>query len=373
MTRKIIIFYLTKYSGHFKAACALEKALQEVYGDVEIHKIDALDYTNPILGKIVNKAYIEVIKKKPEIWGRMYDNVEMMERIKKIRKALHSFNKRKMKKLIDCYSPDAIFCTQAFPCGMVSDYKKLYSKKTPLIAVLTDHAAHSYWLHDEVDFYVVPSEETAEVFEKKGVPLKKIRIYGIPIDPKFHQTHDRALVKQKIGIQENSPVILVMGGSQGLGVMKEVVKAFLKDTKHNYQLLVVTGSNKKLYRQLRRLERRKGKGIVRILSYIDNIDELMEIADVIVTKAGGMTTSEALAKNLPMLIMNPIPGQERMNTDYLVKKDAAIEIKDYGQIYQKINEIFSTKKTLKRMRNSIGKISIQDSALKIAKLVNMKG
>jgi len=292
----------------------------------------------------------------------------VMKKTRKAREALHRFNMSKIKKLLDLHSPDVIFCTQAFPCGMVADYKKSCGKKTPLIGVLTDHAPHSYWLFDEVDFYVVPSDETARVLEQKGVPPEKIRVYGIPVGPKFRRQHDRHLIKREFGFREKDPTILIMGGSQGLGAMEEVVKSLLGDIRHNYQFLVVTGSNKKLNAKLKKLGCRKGGENIRVLSYVENIDELMEISDIIITKAGGMTIAEALVKELPMLIVDPIPGHERMNTDYLVQKGAAIEIEDYSQIHRKINELFDSEGMLERMKENTKKLARPDSALDIAKL-----
>ena len=368
MRKKALIFYISKYSGHFHAASAIEKGLLEVVGDVDIEKINALGYTNPILEKIINKAYLEVIRKKPEVWGHIYDNPNVIKKTKKAREALHKFNMSKVKKLLDVRSPDVIFCTQAFPCGMVADYKRSCGKNTLLVGVLTDYAPHSYWLFDEVDFYVVPSGETARVLEQKGVPSGKIKIYGIPVDPKFAQQRDRRRVKKDLGFREKDPAILIMGGSQGLGAMEEVVGSLLGDTGRNYQLLVVTGSNKKLNTRLKRLGRGKIGENVRVLSFVENIDELMEVADIIITKAGGMTVAEALVKKLPMMIVDPIPGHERMNTDYLVEKGAAIEIKDYSQIHEKINELFGSRDILDRMKQTIEKLARPNSALDVAKL-----
>ncbi|MFC1480096.1 glycosyltransferase [Candidatus Omnitrophota bacterium] len=368
MRKKALIFYISRYSGHFHAASAIEKGLLEMGGDIETNKINALAYTNPVLEKIIIKTYLELIKKKPELWGHVYDNPDVIKKTKKARETIHKFNMSKIKKLIETYSPDVIFCTQAFPCGMVADYKKSCGNKTPLIGILTDYAPHSYWLSDEVDFYVVPSGGTARLLEEKGVAPEKIKAYGIPVDPKFRQERDIRRIRKDFDFQEGNPTILIMGGSQGLGAVEEVARSLLQDEDHNYQLLVVTGSNKKLCAKLKRLVKKKGGKNMRVLSFVENIDELMEVSDVVVTKAGGMTIAEALVKKLPMLIVDPIPGHERMNTDYLVEKGAAAEIDDYSQIHQKINELFDSQGTLERMKKNTEKLSKPDSALDIARL-----
>ncbi|MFH1552129.1 MAG: glycosyltransferase [Candidatus Omnitrophota bacterium] len=368
MRKKALIFYISRYSGHFHAARAIEKGLLEAGGDIETKKVNALAYTNPVLEKIIIKTYLELIKKKPELWGHVYDNPDVIKKTNKVRETIHRFNMSKIKRLIEAYSPDVIFCTQAFPCGMVADYKRSCGEKTLLIGVLTDHAPHSYWLFDEVDFYVVPYDETAHLLEQKGVPPGKIKVYGIPVDPKFRQEKDARRIRKYLDFQEGRPTILIMGGSQGLGAMEKVARSLLQDEDHNYQLLVVTGSNKKLCAKLKRLGKKKGGENMRVLSYVENIDELMEVSDVIVTKAGGMTIAEALAKKLPILVVDPIPGHERMNTDYLVEKGAALEIDDYSQIHQKINELFDSQGKLGRMKKNTEKLSKPDSALDIARL-----
>ncbi len=366
--KKILIFYISQY-GHFYAAVALEKGLLNSIKDVSIEKINAFSYTNPILEKIINKAYIEVIKKKPEIWGHMYDNPDIMKKTKKAREALHKFNTRKIKKLIDAYNPDAIFCTQAFPCGMAADYKKTCGKQIPLIGILTDHAPHSYWLFDEVDYYIVPFEETRDVLIKKGVPPEKIKAYGIPIDPKFALKKDRGELKKKLRFDDNKRTVLIMGGSQGLGAMEEVTMLLLDSENRKYQVVVITGSNKKLYTRLLRMKSKRKWNDVCILSYVENIDEFMEAADLIVSKPGGMTIAETLAKTLPMLIVDPIPGHERMNTDFLVSKGAAIEVKEHNDISCLVEKLLYSDDARLQMKKNIEKLAKPNSVSDITKLI----
>jgi len=214
----------------------------------------------------------------------------------------------------------------------------------------------------------VPSVETGLVLEGKGVPREKIRVYGIPVDPKFAFRHDTRQIMEDLRLSQDKPTVLIMGGSQGLGAVEDVVRSLLKDKTHDFQLLVVTGTNKKLHASLTKLSQSKTGSNMRVFSYVENVDELMEIADVIVTKAGGLTTAEALVKNLPILVVNPIPGHERMNADYLVKETAAIEINDFSRMHQKIAELFDSKDALSLMKSGAERLSMPDSALNVAKL-----
>jgi processive 1,2-diacylglycerol beta-glucosyltransferase len=368
MKSRALIFYISRFSGHYHAAVAVEKGLFQLNEDAEIKKINTFEYTNPILGRVINKAYIEVIKKKPEIWGNIYDNPDVLEKIKKARATLHKFNMTKIKKLITKFTPDVAICTQAFPAGMIADYKRVTGIYLPLISVLTDHAPHSYWLFDEVDHFVVPARETGDVLIKKGIPARKIKVYGIPVDPKFARKNDVSWMKQDLGLTGSGPIILIMGGNQGLGAMEEVVKSLLKDKDHKYQLIIVAGSNKSLYYRLTRLAEIIPERNMAVLPYVDNIDELMDLSDAIVTKAGGMTTSEALIKNLPVFVVSPIPGQEKFNSEYLVNKGVAIEIEDLESVHDKINQLFDDREFLCVMKEKIKEIARPDSALDIARL-----
>ncbi len=367
MKKNVLIFYISRFSGHFHAASAIETALNMSGRNIQVKKINALDYTNPILGKILNRAYIEIIKKKPELWGHIYDNPEFLKRTKTAREVLHRYNMSKIRKLIEKEKPDVVFCTQAFPCGMVADYKRSKNSQLKLIGVLTDHAPHSYWIYDEVDKYVVPSKDIIQKLVKKNVPEKKILPLGIPIDPKYLKRYSKKEVIKKFGFREDAPVILVMGGTQGLGAMEDVVKSVVNDKEHAYQLIIVSGNNKRLRRKLAKYERANPLR-VKILPYVDNIDELMDGADMIVTKAGGMTTSEAMAKELPILIVKPIPGHEKMNADYLAEKGAAIEVKDIREVPKTLNVVFKSRNMLKIMKDACREIAKPNSAIDVAKL-----
>ncbi len=368
MKNRALIFYISRLSGHYHAAVAVEKGLLTLNQDAEIRKINTFEYTNPILGRVINKAYMEVIKKKPEIWGNMYDNPDVLEKMKKARATLHKFNMAKIKNLIKKFSPDVAVCTQAFPAGMIADYKRITGSNLPLISVLTDHAPHSYWLFDEVDHFVVPAPETGNVLIQKGVIPKKIKVFGIPVDPKFSLKKDVAGLKSALGIDDSGPVILIMGGNQGLGAMEEVVMSLLKDKYHHYQLIIVAGSNKRLYYRLTRIAAKGSEHNMAVFPLVDNIDELMEVADAIVTKAGGLTTAEALIKGLPIFLVNPIPGQETRNAEYLIKNGVAIEIEDLEYTHGKINSLFDDVELFDSMKKSIKRIAMPDSAIDIARL-----
>ncbi|MCX5715418.1 MAG: hypothetical protein NTV07_00830, partial [Candidatus Omnitrophica bacterium] len=185
MNKRILLMHISEVSGHRKASMAIEKAIKLISPDTETKGINTFNYTNPIWERIVNHVYMSVLRNAPEIWDYLYDNPKVLRRVKHIRALIHKANSEKVHKLFSEFNPGAVVCTQAYPCGLVADYKKQFNLDLPLIGVLTDYAPHSYWIYDNVDYYVVPSKDTGQKLVRGGVLEEKIKVLGIPIDPKF--------------------------------------------------------------------------------------------------------------------------------------------------------------------------------------------
>jgi len=365
--KRIILMYISEVSGHRSATMAIEKALKEISPDCEILNINAFNYTNPISEKVINRIYMEVIKHTPKVWDYLYDNPSVVKGLEKIKKSVHKSNSPKLKKLFDKFNPDLVVCTQAFPCGMVADYKKAYSSNLPLVAVLTDYIPHSYWVYDTVDYYITPSEDVSERLAKKGVASSKIKSLGIPFDHKFNQRLNSAEIFHKLKLDANKPVVLIMGGGQGLGPIKTIVKS-LEKVKPDIQELIITGTNKRLYRSLRRKIRHYNKDI-HLFGFVQNIHELMFISRVIISKPGGVTTAEVLSARLPMVIVKPIPGQEVNNTNFLVHKGAAIKVDEPKDVYRVIEELLEDKTKSENLKLAAAQIAKPNASMDLARLL----
>ncbi|MDD5130490.1 MAG: glycosyltransferase [Candidatus Omnitrophica bacterium] len=359
--------YISEVSGHRSATMAIEKAIKQLHPDAEILNINAFNYTNPISEKVINRIYMEVIKRTPQIWDYLYDNPSVVKSLENIKRHIHKSNSPKLKKLFDSFKPDLVVCTQAFPCGMVADYKKAYGVSLPLVAVLTDYIPHSYWVYDAVDYYITPSEEVSERLERKGVKPSKIKSLGIPFDIKFNQKLNSAEIFSKIKLNPAKPVVLIMGGGQGLGPIKTIVKS-LEKSEHDIQELIVTGTNKKLFKSLKRKIKHYKKDI-RLFGFVQNIHELMHISQVIISKPGGVTTAEVLSMGLPMIIVKPIPGQEINNTNFLTQKQAAVKVDQPKEICEVIDDLLNNKAKLDRLRAAGLQIAKPGASLDIAKLL----
>ena len=366
MPKKILLLYISEHSGHHCAATAIEKALHSLDDSVETLNLNSFNYTNPILEKVINRAYMGVVKRKPEIWEYLYDNPRVLRNTQKLRDMFHRFNTGKLKPLLDEFAPSAIVCTQAFPCGMVADYKRSYGLATPLVGVLTDYAPHSYWIYNNVDRYIVPSKETGKKLEDNGIEAARIMSFGIPIEPKFRdQNKDGKALRNELRLDPGKPCVLVMGGTQGLGPIKDMVRT-LDRSALDIQLVIVCGTNKKLYRGLERARFRKK---VAVLSYVSNIDELMDISDLIITKPGGITTAEAMAKGLPMLIVHPLPGQEAMNTRFLLNEGVAVKAESPEDVTVILEELLYNKNKLADMKRKALLLSKPSSSTDIARMI----
>ena len=310
---------------------------------------------------------MSVIKLSPGIWDAMYDNPKLVRRSQSIKKFLHNSSHDKIDRLFKKYNPDTVVCTQAFPCGMVADYKRKMGLKTKLVGVLTDFAPHSFWINEGVDYYIVPSLDTKERFIKKGLNPDSIKVYGIPMRSKFALQLDKGPIAKKLNFDPNVPTILIMGGGQGLGPIQSILKS-LNKVKMNFQIIILSGTNKKILHSLNRIAKKSDKKIV-IYEFANNVDELMELATLIISKPGGMTTSESLAKGLPMLIVNPLPGQEGRNTDFLIKKGIGIRIEDSNDVGEEVEILLKSPERLAAMSKAAYENAKPYAALNTAKLI----
>ena len=360
--------YITSNSGHYRASLAIESALKTLSPGIVTMNINGFAYTNPFFEKLINRTYMSVIKNNPKVWEYLYDNPKVLKSVQGLRDAIHRSNSKKLKVLIqDEFKPDAVVCTQAFPCGMVADYKKYLGLDLPLFGVLTDHAPHSYWIFDNVDYYIVPSEASRNHFIRNGVEDARIRAFGIPISMRFNNRHEKEDICRKLGLDSRKRTVLIMGGSQGLGPVEKMADA-LERIGLDFQILAVCGINKRLQKILAKKGKRYKKKML-VFGLTENVDELMEISDVIITKPGGLTTSEALAKNLPMIIIHPIPGQETKNTDFLLQQGVALRAEDEDDVAVLMQELFSNSVKLDEMRRKADLIKKPNSATDIAQLI----
>jgi processive 1,2-diacylglycerol beta-glucosyltransferase len=366
-TKKILLIHISNVSGHRCAGLAIDKALKEISKGLQTKSIDIFSYTNPLIGKFINKLYTIVIKIAPRIWDYLYDNEQIFKKARKIRSIIHYINDKKINKLLTKFKPDIVVCTQAFPCGMIADYKSRHNLQIPLIGVLTDFAPHRYWLNNNIDFYIVPALKIKQRLMQRGIPSTRIKLLGIPIDSRFANQSKKEEIFSKLKLNPDIPVILIMGGGQGLGPIKQIVQTLNRITPA-VQLIVVCGTNRSLYRWLKR-KQMKFKQFISIMGYTEYINELMDISSLIVTKPGGLTSAEALSKSLPIIIINPLPGQETQNMHFLLESGVALQALDFWQLKSLVEDLLSNAPKLEQLRKNACAIACADSSRKIAQFI----
>jgi processive 1,2-diacylglycerol beta-glucosyltransferase len=359
--------YITTRSGHFQAARAIEQGIRLLHPQADILTIDAFQYLNPILARIVDRMYLSVIQRMPELWDYLYDNPQVVQRSERLRRLLHRYDSPRLKGLLDEFQPEVIACTQAFPCGLVADYKMEHGLSIPLYGVITDFLPHAFWIHPQVDGYVVAAEQARHWFLQRQVEPSKVHVLGIPIDPQFAEPPREDWLRRRLQLANGVPTILLMGGGQGLGPILEAVKA-LDTVDRSLQLLVVTGTNEQLYHRLITLVPRL-RHPTQIFGHVEFIADLMSVATLIITKPGGLTTSEAMAKGLPIVAMDPIPGQEVKNAHFLTQTKVGWELQGTSELPALIRRLLDDPQELQEFTSNSRRLGRPNSALEVARLI----
>ena len=351
------------------AALAIEDSIRMLNKKVDTLNINHFHYTNPVLAQLIMKTYHGMLKRTPELWEYLYDNDNVRNRTARFRDLIHKLNSKKLQRLIEWYQPDIIVCTQAFPCVAIAEYKRQCQKDIPVVGVVTDYGIHSYWVDPDINLYMVPNIASRERLQGLGVVEDRIEVKGIPVSPRFSVSLDKKKLKYKFGIEDKNSVVLVMGGSRGMISMDEIVKYLVK-LPLPLHLLVVCGANRQLYKRIQGIKKRL-KARMNIYGFVNNIEELMSAADVIVTKPGGLTITESLIKKLPMVIINPIAGQEAKNSNYLIENKAALQARDARDVARRVGDLAGNPEALEQMRDNISTIMKPDAAMEIAdRIVN---
>ena len=366
MAKNILILYITESSGHYRAALSLKEALLLKNSDISVSLVNAFRYYHPLSEKVINFFYYLSIKRFPFLWGRIYDKKAVVRNLNPLKSLVHFLNLKKTRNLLEKFQPACIITTQAFPCGVVAFYKRYYHLSIPLVGVVTDFFPHGFWPYREVDFYTVATPEAKDKLVSENIPREKIKILGIPIMPKFVQENNRQAVASEFGLAPDKKTILLMGGGSGLGPLEKIVEV-LDNSYVDFQMIVVCGRNRKLYRRLSSYRRTARKELF-LFSYTEDVDKFMDFAEIIITKAGGSTISEALAKKMAIIAFRPIPGQEENNIRYLKEKEIAFLACDYGEIKLQVERLLQNRDMLERFREKAYNYAHPASSLEIAEL-----
>lgn len=370
--KKILIFYAKYGGGHLSAAKAIQKHLDDNF-EVETELIDCIQYVSKILNRVTTGAYNQMAKNSPALWGKIYANSQRGV-FAHISSRANKMMAVKLKNLIKEKNPDIVVSTHPFSSQMVSYLKRKGKINCKLVTVLTDFAPHDQWLigHEFTDAFCVSNSRMYEYLTHYGIEKKKVHVTGIPLSDKFSKTFNKAKIFKEFDLDENKPVILFFGGGE-FGLGKDRTLQVLKALIHNlptYQIISVSGRNKKMNKGFNDIvTETNAKTRVKVFDYTNKVPEIMSISSLVVTKPGGLTTSEALASGLPLLVINPIPGQEEENAEFLEKHNVGVWIRKKDDSNVIIQKLFEDKLKLEKMRENTKILAKKNSTKDICEII----
>ena len=366
---RVLLLSATSGAGHVRAAQALEKALL-ARGDCEVEHIDALQHVSRLFQRAYDKAYISMVRRAPELMGVLYERTDQPWLHQRRRLALDRLNTGPMIRLLKRVQPDLCVATHFLPAEIIAWLIAKRKLRARNAIVVTDYDVHAMWLCRTVDRYYVAIEEAAEYLARIGVPREKLRVTGIPIDPLFAVPMNRSDARKQLGLDPNATIILISAGGYGIGPVEQLVKDLLA-LQRPWEIVAVAGKSEKTRKHLEELAKQAGKlssGASRLcpVGFTTEMDKYMAAADLMVGKAGGLTTSEALARGLPMALIEPIPGQEGRNADHLLEAGAAIRCNNLPAAAWKIAALLDDSAKFATMREAAKNLGRPSAAAAIA-------
>lgn len=366
---RVLLLSATSGAGHVRAAQALEKAFL-ARGDCAVEHIDALQYVSKFFQRVYDQAYIGMVRRAPQLMGILYERTDQPWRHPRRRLALDRLNTRPMIRLLQRIQPDLCVATHFLPAEIIAWLIAKEKLRARNAIVVTDYDVHAMWLCRTVDRYYVAIEEAAQYLAGIGVPKEKLRVTGIPIDPLFANAVSRSEARKQLVLDAEATVILISAGGYGIGPVEQLVKDLLA-LQRPWQIVAIAGKSEKTRKRLEELAKTAGKlptGSPKLcaVGFTTEMDKYMAAADLMVGKAGGLTTSEALARALPMALIEPIPGQEDRNADHLLEAGAAIRCNNLPAAAWKIAALLDDSARLARMREAAKSLGRPGAAAAIA-------
>jgi processive 1,2-diacylglycerol beta-glucosyltransferase len=357
---RVLILSASVGAGHLRAAEAVEAALRQVAPHATVKNLDVLEMTNRVFRRFYAKFYLDLVSKAPHLLGHFYDMLDQPSKSGKhrgdrFRLALEKLNLRTFIRFLRKEPYDLVINTHFLPAEIIASLRKEHALKVLQVTVTTDFETHRLWVNQPCERYFTATAEGALYLQHWGVPAGAILPTGIPIHPMFSVAKDRATLLARHGLSADRPIVLQLSGGFGVGPIEKLYQALL-NVERPLQIVSVTGRNEALKKELEKMKvpaQHKSK----VLGFTKEIDELMAVADLVVSKPGGLTTSETLARGAVMVIVNPIPGQESRNSDFLLESGAAIKANNTAVLSHKISALLTEPKRLEQLRANVRRVA----------------
>jgi processive 1,2-diacylglycerol beta-glucosyltransferase len=366
---RIAVLHATAGNGHKRAAEALAAAVAELEAHATVREVDTLVFASRLYRGTYAASYNAMARHAPRLWGALYHSWAMApvnRGTAPVRLALDRLNLRRLVRVVERERPDAVVCTHFLPVEALSPGRGR-GLGAPLHCVITDFAAHPFWAFPHVDRYFVAADAVADELAGHGVSRRRIEVTGIPVDPRFALRIGREAACARFGLDPDRPVVLVMGGGRGVGPLGELAERLAALTR-GMQVLVVCGTNARLRDGIDRLPAGR-TGRIRTLGFTDEVDVLLEACDAVVSKAGGLTCSEALVKGAPLVVFRPTPGQEVRNARFLASAGAAVHADSADEVLATLAHWVADPGARARVREAQARIARPDAAAAIARRV----
>lgn len=363
---KILIMSVKAGYGHHSTAQAMIECFQK-HG-IECIMLDTLEYINKLLGEGVQDGYLLTTKYFKGAYGKVYSTLDKKDEPSYKYSPVSILSKRiskPLKKYIEDYNPDFIIGTHSYAAMLMTILKEDKVINCPTFGVITDFTIHPLWENTNLDYYIIPDDLLTTSAMKKGIAKEKILSFGIPVKSQFSYKEDKKEVRKRLNMDEEKTTIMLMMGSMGFGSLESVVEE-LDAYPADFQIVCICGSNKKMKQVID--EHIWSKKIYNF-GFINNVSEYMDASDLIITKPGGLTTSEALAKKLPLILSNPIPGQEDRNIEFLVNAGAAINVTETFPLENALYQFFDSSWRKAHIEEAVANLGKPDAAENVYKFI----
>jgi processive 1,2-diacylglycerol beta-glucosyltransferase len=360
MPPRILVLSASVGAGHLRAAEAVEAALRQTAPDATVKNIDVLELTNRVFRRLYGKLYLDLVNKAPHVLGYFYDLMDQPSRSgtnrgDRLRLAVEKLNLRPFLRLLTEEPWDLAINTHFLPAEIIAALRRQEKIRLPQTTATTDFDTHRLWVNQPCERYFTATLEGALYLQHWGVPAKDTLATGIPVVPVFAQPKDRAECLKRQGLVGDRPIVLQLAGGFGVGPVEMLYRALLA-VEEPIELVAATGRNEQVKGELAAIPV-PARHRVKILGFTREIDELMNVADLVVSKPGGLTTSETLARGAVMVIVNPIPGQESRNSDYLLENGAAIKVNNAATLPYKLTALLRDPKRMEWLRGNVRRIA----------------
>ncbi|MBI4588991.1 MAG: glycosyltransferase [Candidatus Rokubacteria bacterium] len=351
---RVLILTASYGWGHHRVAQVLAAAFRRAGAEASV--VDHFrEVVHPLFDSASRLVYYWILRNAPGLWGAAYWLGDQIPTTSRLLLGVNRLGVRKLGQLLEATHPDLVVTVHATPAAALCELRRTGRSQIPHATVFTDFVAHTQWIFEEVDQYFVPAAEIVNDLAARGIPQERVAVSGLPVGEEFTRPLDKAAARLALGLSPRGPVLLLMGGGQGsLGGLETAVRALL-GVDRPFQALVVAGRGERFADRLRQLCRGR-EGQFRVFGYTESVHQFMAAADLLVTKAGGVTLAEAMAADLPMVCFGSLPGQEARNERFATRAGIALLARSPADLLEAIFRPFDDPPVLKSLRDNIRRV-----------------